>query len=112
VVWPDWSLCDDATLPRSLRELATRRSSPRVAAVESDVLAYAEAIVAAPAVPDDVFAPIRRRFSPAEVVELTMTITPYVGIAHFLGALSLEVEERIDIEDGLPDDSATTKEDA
>ncbi len=88
-----WPMATAAGVPESkLRALSSWRSSPELDELERDVLAYTEAIVAGPLVPDEIFEPIGRHFDPAGVIELTLTITTYLGVAHFLGALQIEVE--------------------
>jgi 4-carboxymuconolactone decarboxylase len=88
-----WLMATAAGVPAGKLELlADWRSSPVFDEVEREVLAYVDAVVDGPAVPDEVFEPIRSRFEPSAVIELTMTITTYIGIAHFLGAVQIEVE--------------------
>jgi 4-carboxymuconolactone decarboxylase len=91
-----WLMATAAGVAESkLQALSAWESSSEFDELEREVLAYVDAIVAGPAVPDEVFEPIGRRFAPAELVELTMTITTYIGIAHFLGALQIDVEQPI-----------------
>jgi AhpD family alkylhydroperoxidase len=59
-----------------LKELSRWRSSERFDAVDKLVLEYTEAMTRTPvAVTDELFAQLRQRFDPAQIVELTMAIS-------------------------------------
>jgi 4-carboxymuconolactone decarboxylase len=59
--------------------------------VERATLAYADAVVAGQ-VPDGAFEDLRRHFSEAEVIELTLTSGIYSGLARVLEALRPPIE--------------------
>jgi alkylhydroperoxidase family enzyme len=59
--------------------------------VERAALAHADAIVAGH-VPDEVFAEVRRHFSEAETIELTVTAGIYSGLARVLDAFQVPIE--------------------
>lgn len=78
-----------------LRELAGWAASKRFDGRERAVLAYAEAIARGGEVEDATFEALRDRFSDAEIVELTLTASSYVGAARLLVALEIEPEEEV-----------------
>jgi 4-carboxymuconolactone decarboxylase len=91
-----WFMSVACGLPKEkLLAIADWRTSDLFDATERDVLAYTEAVVAGPKVADEIYAPIAAQFTPGEVIELTLTITTYIAIAHFLGVLQIEVEEPV-----------------
>jgi AhpD family alkylhydroperoxidase len=74
-----------------LGALAAWRDSDLFDQDERAALAYTEGIVANE-VGDGVFDEVRRRFSPAEVIELTLTASFYAGVARVLRALRVDLE--------------------
>jgi alkylhydroperoxidase family enzyme len=58
------------------------------------VLAYADTMTRDIAVPNDVFAEIKRHFNDREIVELTVLIGTYNMNARVLQALQLDLEPR------------------
>jgi alkylhydroperoxidase family enzyme len=78
-----------------LQALAEWRSSDLFDAEERVALAYTEAI-AANDVDDGVFAEVRRLFTPAEIVELTLTASFYANVARVLRALRVDLEPGYD----------------
>ena len=68
------------------------RGSPLFDERERAALAYADAMAAAAAVPDDVFQPLRAHFGDREIVELTMLVGAYVSHVRVLGALEVDLE--------------------
>jgi alkylhydroperoxidase family enzyme len=78
-----------------LRDLADWRVSDRFDGRERAVLAYADAIARGGEVEDATFESLRERFSDAEIVELTLTASSYVGAARLLLALEIEPEEEV-----------------
>ena len=124
--WTDfaWPLRNDATTPRSLRELAILRvaqltgaefewrahaefalrvgvTQAQLAALdrwrdselfgddEQAVLAVTEQLTTSLEVDDDVFAPLLARWTPAEVVELVLTIAFYSCVSRTLHGLQI-----------------------
>jgi AhpD family alkylhydroperoxidase len=76
---------------RQMRELATYRTSDAFSEVEKLVIAYAEEMTKTPvAVPDELFASLRRWFDDAQIVELTAEIAWENYRARFNDALDLE----------------------
>lgn len=83
--------------PGQVAALADWRSSDLFDERERAALAYAEAVTAND-VGDGAFAAVRRLFTPAEIVELTLTAGFYAGVARVLRAL------QVDLEPGYPHD--------
>jgi alkylhydroperoxidase family enzyme len=59
---------------------------------ERAVLAYVDAIIAGPNVPDDVFDAVRKHYSEREVVELTVLAGTYIMHNRVFTALRVDVE--------------------
>lgn len=59
---------------------------------ERTALAYVDAIVAAPEVPDDVFNAVRKHYSEREVVELTVLAGTYIMHNRVTTALKIDLE--------------------
>lgn len=78
-----------------LRDLAGWADSERFGDRERAVLAYADAIARGGEVADAAFEPVRERFTDAEIVELTLTASIYVGAARLLRALEIEPEDEV-----------------
>ena len=72
--------------------LADWRRSRFFDARERAALAYADTMTRDIAVPDDVFAPVRRYFDERQIVELTVLIGTYNMNARVLRALELDLE--------------------
>jgi alkylhydroperoxidase family enzyme len=76
-----------------LADLARYRESDAFTDDERLVIEYAEAMTATPvAVPDELFARLRARFDPAELVELTASIAWENFRARFNHALEVEAQ--------------------
>jgi alkylhydroperoxidase family enzyme len=67
---------------------ATALFDPR----ERAALAYAEAMTLSTAVPDDVFAGVRRHFDDREIVELSVLIGTYIMHNRVMKALAIDLE--------------------
>jgi 4-carboxymuconolactone decarboxylase len=59
---------------------------------ERAALAYADVMTRAVAVPDGIFAPVKRHFNNRQIVELTVLIGSYNMNARVLRALELDLE--------------------
>ena len=59
------------------------------------VLAYADAMTRAVAVPDDVFEAVRAHFDRRELLELTTTIAAYNMVSRVLVALGVDLDEEV-----------------
>jgi 4-carboxymuconolactone decarboxylase len=59
---------------------------------ERAALAYVDAMIAAPDVPDDVFNAVRRHYSEREVVELTILVGTYIMHNRVTTALKIDLE--------------------
>ena len=70
------------------------RASGKFSEAEHAALAYVDAIVAGPEVPDDVFAALRKHFSEREVVELTVLVATYIMHNRVFTALKVDIEPR------------------
>ncbi len=87
-----WRMAVAAGVPEAkLLALAGWRSSELFEAAERAALAYTEGIVAHD-VGDDVLGEVRHLFSPAEVIELTLTAGFYACVARVLHALRVDLE--------------------
>jgi alkylhydroperoxidase family enzyme len=84
----------------ALRALADWRSSDLFDPRERAALAYTEEIVANE-VGDGTFEEVRRLFSPAEVIELTLTASFYAGVGRVLRALRVDLESEYAGDAGL-----------
>ena len=58
------------------------------------VLRFADAFARAKGVPDDVSAALKEHLDDRRVVELSLTLTLYVGLAHFTHAVDVPVDSR------------------
>ena len=63
---------------------------------ERAALAYVDAMIAAPDVPDDVFNAVRKHYSEREVVELTVLVGTYVMHNRVSTALKIDLEPKKD----------------
>jgi alkylhydroperoxidase family enzyme len=61
---------------------------------QAAVLAYTDDVIGGRGVSDPAFADMRRLFSNAEIVELTLAATFYLNLAHFARALQIELEPK------------------
>jgi alkylhydroperoxidase family enzyme len=61
---------------------------------ERAVLAYVDAIIAGPEVPDDVFNAVRKHYSEREVVELTVLVGTYLMHNRVFTALRVDLEPK------------------
>jgi len=76
-----------------IQALGRFRDSPLFSEAERAALAFAEAVTATPtAVTDEVFAPVRRHYTAAEIVELAATIAVEHFRAKFNTALGIPAQ--------------------
>ena len=61
---------------------------------ERAALAYVDAMIAAPEVPDDVFNAVRKHYSEREVVELTILVGTYIMHNRVTTALKIDLEPK------------------
>jgi len=90
---PSLALADGLSL-EECDALADWRASKCFSASERAVLAYADTMTRDIAVPDAVFADVKRHFNDREIVELTVLIGTYNMNARVLQALQLDLEPR------------------
>jgi alkylhydroperoxidase family enzyme len=88
---PSLALADGLSL-EECDALADWRAPKCFSASERAVLAYADTMTRDIAVPDDVFAEVKRHFNDREIVELTVLIGTYNMNARVLQALQLDLE--------------------
>src|SRR5262249_54006045 len=88
---PSLALADGLSL-EECDALADWRASKFFSASERAVLAYADTMTRDIAVPDAVFAEVKRHFNAREIVELTVLIGTYNMNARVLQALQLDLE--------------------
>ena len=88
---PALALADGLTL-EECEALADWRGSRFFSPVERAILAYTDTMTREIAVPDAVFAEVRRHFDDREIVELTVLIGTYNMNARVLRALELDLE--------------------
>lgn len=93
--WPEYVKAggNDA-LRAKLDDPARAADDPAFRDDERLAIRYATAMTRAVAVPDDLFAKLRARWSEPEVVELTAAIAAYNMVARFLVALEVENERK------------------
>ena len=70
------------------------RASGKFSDAERAALAYVDAMIAGPEVPDDVFAALRKHYGEREVVELTVLVATYIMHNRVFTALKVDVEPR------------------
>ena len=70
------------------------RASPMFSAAERAVLAYADAMTTEVAVPDDVFAELRKHFDSRAIVELSVLIGTYNIHNRVMQALEIDLEDK------------------
>jgi 4-carboxymuconolactone decarboxylase len=70
------------------------RASGKFSEAERAALAYVDAMIAGPDVPDDVFAALRRHYGEREVVELTVLVGTYFMHNRVFSALKADIEPR------------------
>ena len=88
---PSLALADDLSL-KECDALADWRASAFFSASERAALAYADTMTRDIAVPDEVFAQLKRHFDARQIVELTVLIGTYNMNARVLTALELDLE--------------------
>ena len=88
---PSLALADGLSL-EECDALADWRASKFFSASERAVLAYADTMTREIAVPDAIFAEVKRHFNDREIVELTVLIGTYNMNARVLQALQLDLE--------------------
>ena len=69
----------------------------RIAAAETRIqtaLAYVDAMIAGPEVPDDVFNAVRKHYNEREVVELTVLVGTYLMHNRVFTALKVDLEPK------------------
>ena len=70
------------------------KASKFVREAERAALAYVDAMIAAPEVPDDVFNAVRKHYSEREVVELTILVGTYIMHNRVTTALKIDLEPK------------------
>jgi 4-carboxymuconolactone decarboxylase len=70
------------------------RASGMFSEAERAVLAYVDAMIAGPEVPDDVFNAVRKHYSEREVVELTVLVGTYLMHNRVFTALRVDLEPK------------------
>jgi 4-carboxymuconolactone decarboxylase len=70
------------------------RASGMFSESERAALAYVDAMIAGPEVPDDVFAAVRKHYSEREVVELTILVGTYLMHNRVFTALRVDLEPK------------------
>jgi alkylhydroperoxidase family enzyme len=95
-VWSHhWDMAVAAGIsPEQLESLGDWRSAGLFDDKQAAVLAYADEVIGGGGVTDPAFAEMRRLFSNAEIVELTLAATFYLNLAHFAKALQIELEPK------------------
>jgi 4-carboxymuconolactone decarboxylase len=88
---PSLALADGVSL-EECDALADWRASKHFSQSERAVLAYADTMTRDIAVPDAVFAEVKRHFNAREIVEITVLIGTYNMNARVLAALELDLE--------------------
>jgi alkylhydroperoxidase family enzyme len=68
------------------------RASEKFSDAERAALAYVDAMIAGPEVPDDVFKAVRKHYSEREVVELTVLVGTYLMHNRVFTALKVDLE--------------------
>ena len=88
---PSIALADGMTL-EECNALKDWRASKLFDERDRALLAYADAMIAGPEVPDDVFNALRKYFGEREVVELTVLIGTYIMHNRVFTALRVDIE--------------------
>jgi len=88
---PGLAAAEGVTLPEC-EALADWRATALFDGRERAALAYAEAMTLSTAVPDDVFAEVRRYFDDREIVELSVLIGTYIMHNRVMKALAIDLE--------------------
>lgn len=88
---PAYTLKEGLT-PEQVGALADWRPSKLFSEPQRALLAYTDAMTSEIAVPDEVFANLRKHFSERQTVELTMLIGAYNMLTRFLKALKVDPE--------------------
>ena len=70
------------------------KASKSFSEAERAALAYVDAMIAAPDVPDDVFNAVRKHYSEREVVELTILVGTYIMHNRVTTALKIDLEPK------------------
>lgn len=84
---------DAGLTPAEIEAVRDWQNSPGFTASERALLAYVDALAAAPRPDDAVFAAVAAGRSSAELLGITALITTYFGLARIMAALDLETEE-------------------
>ena len=74
--------------------IAEWRTNPLFSEAERAALAYVDAMIAGPEVPDDVFNAVRKHYSEREVVELTVLVATYIMHNRVFSALKVDLEPK------------------
>ena len=90
---PELAVAEGLTLAEC-DALADWRAAKLFSESERATLAYADALVAGPTVPDDVFEPLRRHWDERELVELTVLIGSYIMHNRVFNALKVDLEPK------------------
>ena len=88
---PAIALADGVSL-EECAALKDRPASGRFSAGERAALAYTDAMIAGPEVPDEVFNTVRQHYSEREVVELTVLVGTYLMHRRVFSALGVDLE--------------------
>jgi 4-carboxymuconolactone decarboxylase len=70
------------------------RASGKFSEAERAALAYVDAMIASPEVPDEVFSAVRKHYSEREVVELTVLVGTYLMHNRVFTALQVDLEPK------------------
>lgn len=90
---PGIAVPDGVTL-EECEALKDWRASGKFSEAERAALAYVDAIIAGPEVPDDVFNAVRKHYSEREVVELTVLAGTYIMHNRVFTALRVDLEPK------------------
>jgi alkylhydroperoxidase family enzyme len=90
---PTIAVPDGVTL-EECEALKDWRASGKFSEAERAALAYVDAIIAGPEVPDDVFNAVRKHYSEREVVELTVLAGTYIMHNRVFTALRVDLEPK------------------
>ena len=90
---PTIAVPDGVTL-EECEALKDWRASGKFSEAERAALAYVDAIIAGPEVPDDIFNAVRKHYSEREVVELTVLAGTYIMHNRVFTALRVDLEPK------------------
>ena len=90
---PNIALADGVSL-EECEALVDWRATNHFSEAERAALAYADAMLAGPEVPDEVFEPLRGHYNEREVLELTVLVGTYIMHNRVFRALRVDNEPR------------------